>query len=163
MVLATPEAARANAPHLGALATWAPAGAVEGLQLMAGAAQLHAGVKAYAIRCLHATPPAKVAFFLPQLVQVRLRCDGRGGAGGGAGLTEDRELARLGGVGGSEQPAGAGQEAAGRTLESSNVWVTGHLHVTTGALPPGWKMKDCYTGMPLSLCHDYYAYTLAWC
>ncbi|KAG2445055.1 hypothetical protein HYH02_008923 [Chlamydomonas schloesseri] len=77
LFLATPEAARANAPHLAALATWAPAGAVEGLQLMAGPALLHAGVKAYALRCLHATAPAKVAFFLPQLVQA-LRNDADG-------------------------------------------------------------------------------------
>ncbi|KAG2496048.1 hypothetical protein HYH03_005968 [Edaphochlamys debaryana] len=74
LLLATPEAAKAKAKCLDALALWAPAGAVEGLQLMAGPALLHAGVKAYALRCLHATPPAKVAFFLPQLVQA-LRAD----------------------------------------------------------------------------------------
>ncbi|GFR44535.1 hypothetical protein Agub_g5805 [Astrephomene gubernaculifera] len=77
LVLATPEAARRDAPYLAALATWAPAGAVEGLELMSGAAQLHAGIKAYALRCLHAAPPAKVAFFLPQLVQA-LRSDADG-------------------------------------------------------------------------------------
>ncbi len=118
MVLATPDAARANAPHLAALATWAPAGAVEGLQLMAGAAQLHAGVKAYAIRCLHATPPAKVAFFLPQLVQVGVRGGaGVGGVGTGTGVCRARGVTRLGPgcVGGSAQPPGHGKDAAGRT------------------------------------------------
>ena len=82
LFLATPEAARANAPHLAALATWAPAGAVEGLQLMSGPALLHAGVKAYALRCLHATAPARVAFFLPQLVLVGV-VGGEGAVGRG--------------------------------------------------------------------------------
>ncbi|GIL57911.1 hypothetical protein Vafri_13118 [Volvox africanus] len=86
MVLATDEAARARKPQLAALVTWAPASAVQGLQLMCGPAQHHKGIKAYALRCLHAASPAKVVFFLPQLVQA-LRSDGDVGnarsAGGG--------------------------------------------------------------------------------
>ncbi|GIL78260.1 hypothetical protein Vretifemale_7693, partial [Volvox reticuliferus] len=86
MVLATEDAARARKPQLAALATWAPASAVQGLQLMCGPAQHHKGIKAYALRCLHAASPAKVVFFLPQLVQA-LRSDGdveNAGSGGGA-------------------------------------------------------------------------------
>lgn len=77
LALATSKAAAANSPALAALATWAPAGVMEGLELMTGPALVHRGVKAYAIRCLRATPPAKVAFFLPQLVQA-LRGDADG-------------------------------------------------------------------------------------
>ncbi|KXZ46150.1 hypothetical protein GPECTOR_46g219 [Gonium pectorale] len=75
LVLASSPAARSDPRRpLDALAVWAPAGVVEGLQLMCGPAQAHTGIKAYALRCLHAAPPAKVAFFLPQLVQA-LRTD----------------------------------------------------------------------------------------
>ncbi|GLI63286.1 hypothetical protein VaNZ11_006192 [Volvox africanus] len=98
MVLATDEAARARKPQLAALATWAPASAVQGLQLMCGPAQHHKGIKAYALRCLRAASPAKVVFFLPQLVQA-LRSDGDvdnarswgGGGHKGKGADEDTQ------------------------------------------------------------------------
>lgn len=64
------QASSAGDAGLHALATWAVAGGVDGLQLMAGPlADASPAVKAYAIRCLHAAHPEKLAFFLPQLVQ----------------------------------------------------------------------------------------------
>ncbi|KAG1666312.1 hypothetical protein FOA52_004794 [Chlamydomonas sp. UWO 241] len=57
--------------HLGVLATWAPAGAVEGLELLAGAATSRVTeVKEYALRCIDNTEPERLVFFLPQLVQI---------------------------------------------------------------------------------------------
>jgi phosphatidylinositol 4-kinase len=64
------QASSAGDAVLHSLSTWAVAGGVDGLQLMAGPlADASPAVKAYAIRCLHAAQPEKLAFFLPQLVQ----------------------------------------------------------------------------------------------
>lgn len=59
------QAARAQHPALTALVTWAPAGAVEGLQLISGPAGQYPPIKAYAIRCLVNTPPKQVCLSYP--------------------------------------------------------------------------------------------------
>eukprot|EP00798_Chlamydomonas_sp_ICE-L_P027721 gene27721-7367_t len=64
------KAAPSNAPQLAALTVWAPAQAVDGLELLSSQAGRNTTVKAYAVRCLGKTPPEQVAFFLPQLVQI---------------------------------------------------------------------------------------------
>jgi hypothetical protein len=66
MLLATPAAVEADAPQLAALHAWAPAHAVEALQLLSGPAGHHVAARAYAMRCLRNTSAADVAFFLPQ-------------------------------------------------------------------------------------------------
>lgn len=70
-LLATPAAAKANAPALQHLAVWAPLPLLDAMALVAGAAGRHPAVLAYAMRSLRACPPEDVAFYMPQLVQVR--------------------------------------------------------------------------------------------
>ncbi|KAF5834125.1 kinase-like domain-containing protein [Dunaliella salina] len=74
------QAAAAKNPALQHLAAWAPGKIVEGLQLISSPAGRNPLVKAYAARCLDNTPPAEVAFYLPQLVQ-SLRNDSDGTIG----------------------------------------------------------------------------------
>lgn len=59
---------------LAALEMWAPAGPVEGLQLLASPAGSNPAVKAYALRCIANTKPEKVR-------------SGEGGWGGWGGIT----------------------------------------------------------------------------
>ncbi len=56
-----PDLQGSGTSHLAALATWAPAGAVEGLELLAGPASSNAAVKAYALRCIDNTDPKDVS------------------------------------------------------------------------------------------------------
>ena len=61
------------------LSSWAPAGPVDGLELLSSPlATANDNVKAYALKCLASAHPDQVVFFLPQLVQ-SLRND-KGGA-----------------------------------------------------------------------------------
>lgn len=69
-LLATPAAAKANAPQLQHLAVWAPLPLLDAIALAAGAAGHHPAVLAYVMRSLQACRPEEVAFFLPQLIQV---------------------------------------------------------------------------------------------
>lgn len=70
-LLATPAAAKANAPQLQHLAVWAPLPLLEAIELAAGPAGRQPAVLAFVMRSLQACRPEEVAFFLPQLVQVR--------------------------------------------------------------------------------------------
>ncbi|EFN54838.1 hypothetical protein CHLNCDRAFT_134867 [Chlorella variabilis] len=79
-LLATPAAAKANAPQLQHLAVWAPLPLLDAMALAAGKAGRHPAVLAYVMRSLEACPPEDVAFFLPQLL---LRFDQGGGGEGG--------------------------------------------------------------------------------
>jgi hypothetical protein len=69
MLLASAANVAANAPQLAALHIWAPAHAVEALELLSGPAAHHPEARAFAMRCLLNTPPKQAVFFLPQLVQ----------------------------------------------------------------------------------------------
>lgn len=69
-LLATPAAAKANAPQLQHLAVWAPLPLLDAISLAAGPAGRHPAVLGYVMRSLQSCPPEEVAFFLPQLVQV---------------------------------------------------------------------------------------------
>jgi len=60
-----------------ALALWTPAPLLQALATLGGPAGAAPAVRAYALRSLEACPPADVAAFLPQLVQL-LRGDGDG-------------------------------------------------------------------------------------
>ena len=71
-LLATPAAAKANAPQLQHLAVWAPLPLLDAIALAAGAAGHHPAVLAYVMRSLEVCRPEEVAFFLPQLVQASL-------------------------------------------------------------------------------------------
>ena len=73
-LLATPSAAKANAPQLQHLATWAPLPLLEAIALAAGPAGHHTAVLAFVARSLDACKPEEVAFFLPQLMQVKGGC-----------------------------------------------------------------------------------------
>jgi phosphatidylinositol 4-kinase len=84
LLLATPAAAKANAPQLQHLAVWAPLPLLDALALAAGPAGRHPAVLAYVMRSLGACAPEDVAFFLPQLVQL-LRWDQTGPTNGGCG------------------------------------------------------------------------------
>ncbi|KAL4857248.1 Phosphatidylinositol 4-kinase alpha 1 [Chlorella vulgaris] len=90
LLLATPAAAKANAPQLQHLAEWAPLPLLEAMELAGGAAGRHPAVLAYVMRSLEACLPEEVAFFLPQLVQL-LRFD-QGSSGGGSGGLVERFL-----------------------------------------------------------------------
>ena len=82
-LLATPAAAKANAPQLQHLAVWAPLPLLDAMALAAGKAGRHPAVLAYVMRSLEACPPEDVAFFLPQLVQASAPQAGRRGGGPG--------------------------------------------------------------------------------
>lgn len=69
--LATPDAVRRNAPQLRHLTNWAVMSLADTLALLAPAVAAHEAVAAYTRRALDSHPPDAVAFFLPQLVQVR--------------------------------------------------------------------------------------------
>jgi hypothetical protein len=71
-LLATPAAAKANAPQLQHLAVWAPLPLLDAIALASGAAGHHPAVLAYVMRSLEVCRPQEVAFFLPQLVQASL-------------------------------------------------------------------------------------------
>lgn len=71
-LLATPAAAKANAPQLQHLAVWAPLPMLDAIALAAGAAGHHPAVLAYVMRSLEVCRPEEVAFFLPQLVQASM-------------------------------------------------------------------------------------------
>lgn len=78
-LLATPAAAKANAPQLQHLAVWEPLPLLEAIELAAGPAGRHPAVLAFVMRSLQACRPEEVAFFLPQLVQVRFHLRPPGG------------------------------------------------------------------------------------
>jgi hypothetical protein len=88
LLLATPAAAKANAPQLQHLAVWAPLPLLDALALAAGPAGRHPAVLAYVMRSLGACAPEDVAFFLPQLVQAR-------GAGAGGQDPQAEVLTRV--------------------------------------------------------------------
>ncbi|KAL4452207.1 hypothetical protein ABPG75_007869 [Micractinium tetrahymenae] len=69
-LLATPAAAKANAPQLQHLAVWAPLPLLEAIELAAGPAGRNPAVLGFVMRSLQACRPEEVAFFLPQLVQL---------------------------------------------------------------------------------------------
>jgi hypothetical protein len=69
--LATPDAVRRNAPQLRHVTHWAVMSLADTLALLAPAVGAHEAVAAYTRRALDSHPPDTVAFFLPQLVQVR--------------------------------------------------------------------------------------------
>ena len=69
--LATPDAVRRNAPQLRHVTDWAVMSLADTLALLAPAVAAHEAVAAYTRRALDSHPPDTVAFFLPQLVQVR--------------------------------------------------------------------------------------------
>ena len=81
-LLATPVAAKANAPALQHLAVWAPLPLLDAMALVASPAGRHPAVLAYAMRSLRACAPEEVAFYMPQLVQVGGQALARAAAAG---------------------------------------------------------------------------------